>query len=74
MTIRTAAAVFTTAALAVGIQVTAASAHASTSAASGNANRSATAPDPYSPAYQHPYREGVVPTVARLSPNAAMGQ
>jgi serine protease len=67
MTIRTAAAVFTTAALAVGIQVTAASAHASTSAASDNASRSAASPDPYSPAYQHPYREGVVPTIPRIS-------
>ena len=65
MTIRTAAAVFATAALAAGAQVTAASANAATSAASGNASGPAAA-DPYSPAYQHPYREGVVPTVQRI--------
>ena len=65
MTIRTAAAVFATAALAAGAQVTAASANAATSAASGNASGPAAA-DPYSPAYQHPYRGGVVPTVQRL--------
>src|SRR5215469_12766434 len=66
MTIRTAAAVFATAALAAGAQVTAASAHAATSAASGNVGGSAATANPYSPAYQHPYREGVVPTVQRL--------
>jgi serine protease len=66
MTIRTAAAVFATAALAAGAQVTAASAHAATSASSGNASGPAAA-NPYSPAYQHPYREGVVPTVQGLS-------
>ena len=65
MTVRTAAAVFATAALAAGAQVTAASANAATSAASGNASGPAAA-DPYSPAYQHPYREGVVPTVQRI--------
>ena len=66
MTIRTAAAVFATAALAAGAQVTAASAQAATSAASGTVSGSAAAANPYSPAYQHPYREGVVPTVQRL--------
>jgi hypothetical protein len=66
MTIRTAAAVFATAALAAGAQVTAASANAATSAASGNVSGSAATANPYSPAYQHPYREGVVPTVQRL--------
>ena len=65
MTIRTAAAVFATAALAAGAQVAAASAHAATLAASGNISGSPAA-NPYSPAYQHPYRGGVVPTVQRL--------
>jgi len=45
--------------------VAAASAHAATLAASGNISGSPAA-NPYSPAYQHPYRGGVVPTVQRL--------
>jgi serine protease len=67
MTIRATAAVFATAALAAGAQVTAASAHAATSAAGGSGTGSVATANPYSPAYQHPYREGVVPTVQRLS-------
>jgi hypothetical protein len=52
------------AALAIGMQFTAGSAYAASSAGRSGP---ITTTDPYSPAYQHPYREGVVPTITQLN-------
>jgi serine protease len=55
---RTGAAAFAAVALAAGMQVTATGAQATVARTPGAVN-------PYSPAYHHPYRHGVVPMVAR---------
>jgi hypothetical protein len=57
------AAAFTAVALATGMQGAATGALASVSHVSGTP----TVNNPYSPAYQHAYRHGVMPTIARLS-------
>jgi serine protease len=55
---RTGAAAFAAVALAAGMSVTATGAQASVARSPGAVN-------PYSPAYHHPYRHGVVPMIAR---------
>ena len=62
LTIRTATAAFAAVVAAGGMSAAAGGAYASVAGAAGTQARSVHVTNPYSPAYQHPYRNGVVPT------------
>jgi len=62
LAVRTATAAFAAVVAAGGMSVAAGGAYASVAGAAGTQARSVTVTNPYSPAYHHSYRNGVVPT------------